>query len=96
MVAILIEGSASMPGCRSYVVANDPADPEAIWVTEVWESRAQHLASLALPSVQRAIAKGRPLIAAFGERFETEPVGGHGLAYENRVFARSLPPAEAI
>lgn len=24
-------------------------------------------------------APGRPLIAGFGERFETEPVGGYGL-----------------
>ncbi|MCB0228760.1 MAG: antibiotic biosynthesis monooxygenase, partial [Anaerolineae bacterium] len=32
-----------------------------------------------LPSVQAAIARGRPLIAGFGERFETEPLGGHGL-----------------
>ena len=31
-------------------------------------------------SVQAAIGKGRPLIAGFGERFETEPVGGQGLA----------------
>ena len=33
--------------------------------------------ALLLPAVQAAIAKGRPLIAGFGERFETEPVGGH-------------------
>ena len=26
-----------------------------------------------------AIARGRPLIAGFGERFETHPIGGHGL-----------------
>jgi hypothetical protein len=30
--------------------------------------------------VQAAIAKGRPLIAGFGERFETVPLGGHGLS----------------
>lgn len=49
-------------------------------VTEVWESRASHEASLELPVVQQAIARGRPLIAGFGERFVTAPVGGHGLA----------------
>jgi quinol monooxygenase YgiN len=61
------------------VVAKDPEDPDAIWITEVWESRESHAASLKIPSVQEAITKGRPLIAGFGERFETEPVGGHGL-----------------
>ena len=69
-----------MPGCLSYVVAKDPSDADAIWVTEVWESQVSHRASLALPSVQQAIALGKPLIAGFGERFETQPVGGHGLA----------------
>jgi quinol monooxygenase YgiN len=66
--------------CLSYIVAKDTADAEAIWVAEVWDSRANHQASLSLPAVQQAIAKGKPLIAGFGERFETQPVGGHGLA----------------
>lgn len=79
LIAILLEGVSGMPGCLSYVVAKDPEDPDAIWITEVWESRESHAASLTLPSVQEAITKGRPLIAGFGERFETEPVGGHGL-----------------
>jgi quinol monooxygenase YgiN len=47
----------------------------------VWESQAQHKASLQLPAVQAAIAKGRPLIAGFGTRVETAPIGGHGLAH---------------
>ncbi|MEL6328146.1 MAG: putative quinol monooxygenase [Planctomycetota bacterium] len=79
LAAILVEGVAGMPGCKSYVVANDPTDPDAIWITEVWDSKEAHQASLSLPSVQDAIAKGRPLIAGFGERHETEPIGGHGI-----------------
>ena len=80
LMAILLDGLVDMPGCLSYIVAADPTDPDAIWVTEVWESREHHQASLTLPSVQQAISKGRPLIAGFGERFETIPMGGHGLA----------------
>jgi quinol monooxygenase YgiN len=80
LIAILLEGVAGMPGCLSYVVAQDPSDAEAIWITEVWDSQASHTASLSLPSVQHAIARGRPLIAGFGERVVTTPVGGHGLA----------------
>jgi quinol monooxygenase YgiN len=80
LIAVLIEGTAGMPGCLSYVIAKDGNDPDALWVTEAWDSKASHKASLALPSVQQALAKGRPLIAGFGERFETQPVGGHGLA----------------
>ena len=80
LVAILAEGTGEMPGCRSYVIALDPTNADAIWITEVWDSEASHKASLALPSVRQAIAKGRPLIAAFGSHTVTTPVGGHGLA----------------
>ena len=79
LAAILLEGLQAMPGLRSYIVANDPADPDALWVTEVWQDKESHANSLSLPSVQAAIARGRPLIAGFAERFETEPLGGHGL-----------------
>lgn len=79
LMAILLEGTVGMPGCLSYIVAADPADPDAVWVTEVWDSRESHEASLTLPSVQQAIAKGRPLIAEFAEQIITAPVGGHGL-----------------
>lgn len=79
LIEILLEGMSEMPGCLSYVVAMDPADQDGIWVTEVWDEKESHEASLSLPSVRAAIEKGRPLIAAFAERFETIPVGGHGL-----------------
>lgn len=79
LIAILLEGTAGMPGCHSYVVAEDPSDADALWITEVWDRRESHQASLQLPSVQQAIARGRPLIAGFLERHETMPVGGHGL-----------------
>jgi len=79
LIAILIEGTSAMPGCLSYVVARDSAEADALWVTEIWESRELHQASLSLPSVQQAIAKGRPLIAGFAARFETQPIGGQGL-----------------
>ena len=82
LISILLEGAADMPGCLSYVVARDSSDADALWVTEVWDKQESHRASLSLPSVQAAIARGKPLIAGFGERFETVPVGGHGLAGE--------------
>ena len=79
LIAILLAGVSGMPGCLSYVVAKDPTDADAIWITEAWESQEKHKASLSLPTVQAAITQARPIIAGFGERFETEPVGGHGL-----------------
>ncbi|WP_269713993.1 putative quinol monooxygenase [Caulobacter sp. NIBR2454] len=79
LIAILLDGVSGMPGCQSYVVAKVADDPDAIWITEVWDSAESHKASLQLPSVKDAIAKGRPLIAGFDTHIETTPVGGHGL-----------------
>ena len=74
LAAILLEGTVDMPGCRSYVIATDNSDGDALWVTEVWDSPQLHKASLALPAVQAAIAKGRPIIAGFSNRVETTPL----------------------
>jgi quinol monooxygenase YgiN len=79
LIAILLDGIGGMPGCLSYVVARDPTDADAVWITEVWDSIEHHKASLSLPQVQAAIAKARPIIAGFDTHIVTEPVGGHGL-----------------
>ena len=79
LIALLLEGTAEMPGCLSYVVAEDAASPDAIWVSEAWDSAASHEASLAIPAVRAAIAKARPLMAGFETIATTRPVGGVGL-----------------
>jgi quinol monooxygenase YgiN len=79
VITILLAATGAMPGCLSYVVAEDAADPNAVWTSEVWDSEASHTASLRLAAVQAAIAKARPMIAGFGERFVTRPRGGVGI-----------------
>ena len=79
-IKILLDGVSGMPGCLSYIVAKDPTDANAVWITEVWDSKASHDASLELPSVKDAIKKGRPMIAGFSDSHTTESVGGHGLS----------------
>jgi quinol monooxygenase YgiN len=78
-IAILKESAADMPGCLSYIVAGDPADENAIWVTEVWDSMASHDASLSLPAVQNAMVRAKPLVAAFDKTASTTPIWGAGL-----------------
>jgi quinol monooxygenase YgiN len=79
LAGVLLAGTEAMPGCLSYIIATDPGDPDALWITEVWDNKESHAASLSLPSVKGAIAKGRPLITGFSNRVETTPIGGHGL-----------------
>jgi quinol monooxygenase YgiN len=80
LVAILAGGTSAMPGCLAYLIAEDAGDADAIWTTELWDSKESHAASLRLPAVQDAIAKGRPLIAGFELSAETRPVSGSFLA----------------
>ena len=65
--------------CLLYVVSHDPADDHGIWVTEVWESKDAHQASLELEATQTLIATARPLIAGMSNRTEFDPLGGKGL-----------------
>ena len=58
--SILLQSIGGMPGCLSYVVAQDSTDADALWTTEVWDNEGSHAASLNLPAVQSAIAKARP------------------------------------
>lgn len=79
LISILLDSTQGMPGCLSYVIAEDPADPNAVWVTEVWDFEASHRGSLALPAVRAAISRAKPMIVRFGQHVVTRPVGGVGL-----------------
>lgn len=76
LIAILKEGTGQMPGNLAYMINEDRDDADAIWIVEIWKDQASHAASLSLPSVRAAIAKGRPLIAGFGTRANVRPVAG--------------------
>jgi quinol monooxygenase YgiN len=79
VLSLLLQAVKEMPGCLSYVVAQDSADENGIWITEVWDSKDSHDASLALPEVKKTIAAARPMIAGFSNQAITTPVGGYGL-----------------
>ncbi len=79
LIRILLDASRNMPGCLSYVVARDTMDENALWITEVWESREAHKQSIGSTDLHQAIAECKHLISGFGHRFETRPAGGQGL-----------------
>lgn len=74
LVRLLLAGTGAMPGNRAYLVAEDRAQADTIWVTEAWDSEASHKASLALPAVRDAIRQAMPLIAGFDTVATTRPV----------------------
>jgi quinol monooxygenase YgiN len=70
---------AKTSGCELYFVSTSSDESDAVWVIEVWRTKADHDASLTIPEVRQLIGEARPLIAGFSKPIETAPVGGHGL-----------------
>lgn len=79
LARLLLSGSGEMPGCLSYIVAEDATNADVIWVSEAWDSEAHHKASLEIPAVRAAITQAMPLIAGFDTTATTRPLGGIGL-----------------
>ena len=80
---ILLEAAALMQsaeGCALYVVSVDQNDPDAVWVTEIWDSKKDHDNSLSIPGVRELIGKAIPLLEGSPQQGQTlEILGGLGL-----------------
>ncbi|WP_033316945.1 putative quinol monooxygenase [Pontibacter roseus] len=67
-------------GCRLYLVSRDNSTPDAVWVTEVWDSQEDHDNSLLVPGVRELIGEAMPLLAGKPEKGQVlEVLGGVGL-----------------
>lgn len=76
LVTHMLEAAGLMkdaPGCDLYLVSTLEADDDAVWITEVWRTEADHDASLSLPGVQELIERARPIIAGMGESIRLVP-----------------------
>src|SRR5690348_7557298 len=64
VVKILLGGADGLrgAGCLLYVVGVDDSDEVTIRVSEVWQSREHHDASLRLPETRAAIAAAMPML----------------------------------
>lgn len=73
-------GMAEVEGCWLYLVSRIDGEPDAVMVTEVWDSSASHQASLQIPGTAELIARVRPIIAGMSDRIEFLPKGGKGIS----------------
>ena len=82
LLALLLEAGevlADAPGCDVWIVGTIPDEPDSLWVTELWQSEADHDASLTREDVRAVIARAMSLIAAMPEQVKFTPVGGRGM-----------------
>jgi len=82
LVDILLEAARLMEaaeGCELYVVSTS-ADENAVHITEIWRTEADHDASLRIAGVSELIKRARPLIAGAAVSTRLAVHGGKGLA----------------
>lgn len=68
------EDSHTVPGCLSFIVAEDVGDENILWITEVWANKASHEASLQTPPIKESLTDADTLIVAFEKIATTQPV----------------------
>ncbi|NJP34200.1 putative quinol monooxygenase [Micromonospora thermarum] len=81
VVAILLEAADQIAsaGCSLYVVGVSETDPDLIVVSEIWQSREHHAASLRLPETRAAIERAMPMLTGEFTGQELSLVGGLGV-----------------
>lgn len=77
LVAHLTRRSAVLSeiGCLVYEVGTNDAEPDTVFVVELWNDAAAHQASLALPEVRASISEARPLLSGEFGGFDFEVAG---------------------
>jgi quinol monooxygenase YgiN/quercetin dioxygenase-like cupin family protein len=76
------------PGCQLYVVNRSLADPDVVWVTELWQSQEQLDGALETPEARERIPEVLDLVRDGGfERIDLEPLGGAGYQAGETGFA---------
>ena len=80
---ILLEASklvANAHGCKIYVIGRDESNQDAVYVTEIWDSKEDHDNSLKLENVRELTKKAMPLIEGQPQKGqELEILGGAGI-----------------
>ena len=62
-------------GCLLYEVGVDDAQPDTVFVVELWTDATAHRGSLDLPEVQASITAARPLLSGEFGGFRFDVVG---------------------
>ena len=80
---ILLDASklvSTAKGCKLYVIGKDQNDINAVYVTEIWESKEDHDNSLSVKGVRELIMKAMPIMDGQPQKVqELEILGGAGI-----------------
>ena len=88
LVEILLKAADAVnnaKGCRVYFISTYPSDKNSVWVTEAWDSKADHDDSLQSPKVKSLISRAIPLLDKKPEQGQILEVWG-GAGFSNQVY----------
>lgn len=81
ILLLAAERVGTLEGSLLYTISTEDADPNAVYVTEIWDSKSAHDDSLKDPQVLALIADALPLIDGRPEKgLELKLLGGAGLS----------------
>ena len=69
----------AMEGLIDLVVAHDPENPDAIWLTEVWANARLHKEAATGEVFTKAMVRIKPVLASIDRNYTTVPVFGNRL-----------------
>ncbi len=83
LTSILLDASklvSTAKGCIAYVISKDNNDKNAVWITEIWNSKEDHDNSLKVEGVKELISRAIPILDGQPEKGqELEILGGKGV-----------------
>jgi quinol monooxygenase YgiN len=79
LLLVAAERVAEAPGCYLYVVSTSREEPDGVWVSEAWRSKAHYEAWMSRPEVIRLTGAMARLLASRLDPVLVVPVGGKGL-----------------
>lgn len=83
LAAILLDASklvSTSKGCKIYVIGFDTNEDNAVFITEIWETKEDHDNSLKVDGVRELIIKAMPLLEGHPTKGqEIEILGGVGI-----------------
>jgi quinol monooxygenase YgiN len=79
VVRILLESGERFggdPACLLYLVSEDAADSDVIWVQDLWTSEEEHAAALTAPELRPYIERTLPLLGGVPVQVQLRIAGG--------------------
>ncbi|MBI5965426.1 MAG: antibiotic biosynthesis monooxygenase [Chloroflexi bacterium] len=68
-----------LPACRLYIVSEDIANENHVWIFEMWDDKEAHDSSLKDERVRALISEAMPLMDGAPDGVELRVAGGHGI-----------------